>query len=291
MALEFTQSKKFQLWIHRLYGWGASLVLLGALFKLQYWPGAGIMLSIGMITETIIFFLSAFEPMEKKYHWENVYPEILEESDMDEETAASVSAAQQRRGAVPTVAAGTPQINIDLDIDKEQTDRLKNGLERLGSTIDQLTGLAVVAEASARLTENLDKASNSVGEISSSAERLSESYMTTAVGVSNINEQAKKDIETMQAASSGYKEQMTVLGKSLAAVNASFELQLQDNEHYRQNYGALNNEVGSLVGSVQKSVEQTQLLTTDMASLNDNVSKLNTVYGSMLTAVTSVLNK
>ncbi len=279
MAGNFTQSKTFKSFINKAYGWGASLVLLGALFKLQHWTGAGIMLSIGMITECIIFFISAFEPVEKTYQWDNVFPELAEGGSNAEGTPVLRGVANN----------SMPQMN--LDIDKDQTDRLKSGLERLGSTIDQLTSLAAVAEASARLTENLDKATQSVGSITGSAGNLSEAYITSASSINHISEQAKKGLESLATAQAGYKDQMNFLNKNLAAVNSSFELQLQDNERYKQSYESLNKELSSLVGSVKKSVDQTQQLSTDMASLNDNVSKLNTVYGSMLTAVTSVLNK
>ncbi|MDR0660318.1 MAG: gliding motility protein GldL [Prevotellaceae bacterium] len=273
----FTQSKSFKSFINKAYGLGAAVVLLGALFKLQHWPFAGVMLSIGMFTECIIFVISAFEPVEKSYQWDNVFPELVGEGN-DEGTSL-------QRGGVGTA----PQIN--LDIDQEQTDRLKGGLEKLGNTIDQLTSLAAVAEASARLTENLDRATQSVGSVTGSAGNLSEAYITTAASINSISEQTKKGMESLASAQAGYKDQMNFLNKNLAAVNSSFELQLQDNERYRENYDSLNKEIGSLVGTVKKSVDQTQRLSSDMASLNDNVAKLNTVYGSMLTAVTSVLNK
>lgn len=281
MAGNFTQSKTFKSFINKAYGWGASLVLLGALFKLQHWTGAGIMLSIGMITECIIFFISAFEPVAKDYHWDNVFPELADDNENESDKSTAI-----QRGSV---GGGMPQIN--LGIDKDQTDRLKSGLEKLGGTIDQLTSLAAVAEASARLTENLDRATQSVGAITGSAGSLSEAYIASASSINNISEQAKQGIESLAIAQAGYKEQMSFLNKSLAAVNTSFELQLQDNDRYKQSYESLNKEISMLVGSVKKSVDQTQQLSTDMASLNDNVSKLNTVYGSMLTAVTAVLNK
>ena len=68
-----------------LYGWGASLVILGALFKILYLPGADLMLMIGMGTEAVIFFFSAFEKAPKEYHWENAYPQIIDnEADADD---------------------------------------------------------------------------------------------------------------------------------------------------------------------------------------------------------------
>jgi len=59
-----------------LYGMGAAVVIIGALFKLQHWTGADIMLIVGLVTEAFIFALSAFEPVEKDLDWSLVYPEL-----------------------------------------------------------------------------------------------------------------------------------------------------------------------------------------------------------------------
>lgn len=67
-----------------LYGWGATLVIVGALFKLQHWKGAGTMLTIGMSVEAVIFFFSAFEPIHEEVDWTLVYPELAGMSDDDE---------------------------------------------------------------------------------------------------------------------------------------------------------------------------------------------------------------
>ncbi len=63
-----------------LYGMGAAVVIVGALFKIQHWPGASAFLIIGLLTEAAIFALSAFEPLDVDYHWENVYPQLVDES-------------------------------------------------------------------------------------------------------------------------------------------------------------------------------------------------------------------
>ena len=57
---EFTQGRTFKKIMGKLYGWGASVVILGALFKLQHWEGAGLMLIVGLGTEALIFFMSGF---------------------------------------------------------------------------------------------------------------------------------------------------------------------------------------------------------------------------------------
>ena len=73
---EFVESKAYKNVMKFVYGWGASVVLMGALFKIMHWPGAGPMLIAGMGTEVLIFFLSAFEPLHEEVDWTLVYPEL-----------------------------------------------------------------------------------------------------------------------------------------------------------------------------------------------------------------------
>ena len=63
---ELVQSSGWKNFMAKLYGLGASVVIIGALFKIQHWPFAGTMLTVGLFTESIIFFFSAFEPLHKK---------------------------------------------------------------------------------------------------------------------------------------------------------------------------------------------------------------------------------
>ena len=83
MALINPNSKKFKNLMAKLYGWGASIVILGALFKLMDWPGAGAMLTIGLGTEAVIFFFSAFEKPHEEPDWSLVYPELAYMKDPD----------------------------------------------------------------------------------------------------------------------------------------------------------------------------------------------------------------
>src|SRR6188768_3603938 len=82
---EITQGKKFKKFMVKLYGWGASVVIVGALFKIQHYPGAGLMLVIGLSTEAVIFFFSAFEPPHEDVDWSLVYPELAGMHDDDPE--------------------------------------------------------------------------------------------------------------------------------------------------------------------------------------------------------------
>lgn len=70
------QGKKWKSFMGKLYGFGAAIVIIGALFKIQHWPFAGVMLTVGLGTEAIIFFFSAFEKPHEDPDWSLVYPEL-----------------------------------------------------------------------------------------------------------------------------------------------------------------------------------------------------------------------
>ena len=76
----------------KLYGFGAAVVIVGALFKIMHWPFSGPMLIVGLGTEAIIFIFSAFEPIHEDPNWEHGYPELAfahsEELDHDALPAA-----------------------------------------------------------------------------------------------------------------------------------------------------------------------------------------------------------
>ena len=65
----------------KVYGIGAAIVIVGAMFKILHLPGAGEMLGIGLTTEAVIFLLSAFEPKHKDPDWAKVYPELADDYD------------------------------------------------------------------------------------------------------------------------------------------------------------------------------------------------------------------
>ena len=73
---EIVQSSGWKSFTAKLYGFGASIVIIGALFKIQHWPGAGVALTAGLTIEAIIFFFSAFEPLHEELDWTLVYPEL-----------------------------------------------------------------------------------------------------------------------------------------------------------------------------------------------------------------------
>lgn len=73
---KIVESKGYKNFMSKLYGIGASVVIVGALFKITHINGADIMLFFGLITEAVIFFFSAFEKPHVEPDWSLVYPQL-----------------------------------------------------------------------------------------------------------------------------------------------------------------------------------------------------------------------
>ena len=92
---QITEANWYKLMMPKLYGWGAAIVILGALFKIEHLPGASYMLMAGLGMEAIIFFFSAFEKPHVDPDWSLVYPELAHMEDPN----SNKRPAQQLDGA------------------------------------------------------------------------------------------------------------------------------------------------------------------------------------------------
>ncbi|MDR1897015.1 MAG: gliding motility protein GldL [Prevotellaceae bacterium] len=283
--MSFFESKAGKRVMTFAYGAGAAVVIAGALFKLQHWPFAGGMLTLGMSVEAIIFIISAFEPIPKEYHWETVFPEIMNEG-------PSPHPHQHQQSVAPRTAQQPGgNVNFDLNIDKSTTDGLKEGIKKFSESINQMANMSSLVDAASELTGKMHTASGTIGAVSDSATVLSDSYYKGVQAIQTLNEQSKAGLERLHSGYEFYRGQLEALGHTMGALNSSYELYLQESKKIQNDYITLHGETQQLVNNINISVSETQKLGTQMASLNNNVENLNYIYGSMLTAVNSVLNK
>jgi gliding motility-associated protein GldL len=262
---EITQGKKFKRFMARLYGWGAAVVILGALFKIQHLPGAGLMLMLGLGTEAIIFFFSAFEPPHEDVDWSLVYPELAGMGDEDH------LSKKERKKKTDPVAQQLDRLMADAKIGPELIESLGTGLRSLSENTSQMANMSTASVATESYVQNVTKAAQSVGQMTDSYTRAAQAADQLAV--------ATDDVKV-------YKDQVVSAGKNLAALNAVYELQLQDsNEHLKQTsrfYEGIN----ELMGNLNSSLDDTRKYRAEVATLAQNLAKLNTVYGNMLSAMT-----
>ena len=136
--MNFANSKFYKWIMPYLYGWGASLVILGALFKIIHLPYANQMLILGMGTEALIFFMSAWENPPKNYKWERAYPGILDAEDADPDDV--------------TVTQQLDKMLEDVNVDAKVIKNLGDGLKKLSNSA---SGLGEVAEGTKKYNSQM----------------------------------------------------------------------------------------------------------------------------------------
>jgi gliding motility-associated protein GldL len=280
--MSFLERKGVKRIIAMAYGLGASVVIAGALFKLMHWTGAGTMLIFGMSVEALIFVISAFEPLPKEYHWDTVFPELSDSNAIPDNHNVLPQRAQ---------SGGGGGVNFDLNVDSATTDELKENIRKFSNSMNQMSGFSNLAGAASDLARTMYSASDSIVAVGESAGALSDSYSKGSMIIQQVNEQSKAGLEQIYSGYEYYRGQLETLGRTMGALNSSYELYLQEAKKVQNDYYVLHNEIQQLAGNINISISETGKLGAEMTSLNNNVANLNSIYGSMLTAVNSVLNK
>jgi gliding motility-associated protein GldL len=287
---EIVQSSGWKNFMSKLYGFGASVVIVGALFKIQHWTGAGVMITIGLSTEAVIFFFSAFEPLHEELDWTLVYPELAGMTDPDEiETIKE--AGKIGRNTLDRFEDLVQDANIAPDTFK----KLGDSLNKLNSVSSNMSDISEATVATSQYASNMKSAANTVGNLSNtftqSASSLQESIGTLSTSYAGLSSTVKGEISAITESTKNYGSQLDNVNKNLAALNTVYELQLRDsNTHLKESqslYGGLN----QLLDNLKQSAEETQKYKTEISQLSQNLSSLNTVYGNMLAAMNVITKK
>lgn len=250
-------SKKWKQFMAKLYGIGAAVVILGALFKIEHWAGASAMLIVGLGTEAVIFFFSAFEPPHEEVDWSLVYPELA--TGHGNEHGSSKKSNQ-------SLTAQLDNMLVEAKIEPELIASLGEGMRSLSNQTSQLNDITDVGTASKEYAEGLRGANNKVGE-------LVDTYRTASESLTGLSSHAA------DTASAG--EHLAKMSENLSSLNNMYELQLQDLEKSRQLYGGIND----LLTNLQDSVDDTKMYKENISELAKNLRSLNTVYSNMLNAM------
>ena len=264
-------SKGWKKFMAKLYGFGAAVVIVGALFKIMHWPFAGPMLVVGLSTEALIFIFSAFEPIHEEPNWELVYPELaLGHSDeLDHE--ALPAAARGGKGGGTGVTEHLDRMLEEAKIDGQLLERLGDGMRALGENAAQLKGVTSAAAATDSYVTSLKEASDKVAT-------LSDAYERASVSISGMTSSSKEG--------ESFGEQMQKVSKNLAALNNVYELQLKGSSAHLEATEKFQGQVTEMMKNLSDSAKDTAIYKENMAMLSKNLTDLNNVYGNMLKAMT-----
>ncbi|MEM9983817.1 MAG: gliding motility protein GldL [Bacteroidota bacterium] len=249
----FLKSRTGKVTMNFIYGAAAAVVIVGALFKILHWEGANLMLIIGMFTEAGVFLLSAFDPPADDYEWERVYP-ILAEKDPE------IPALETSSYSMPEL----PEIPSNLFSDLSST---------LTGLNDEVGKLGAVADAAGATNEYADRIRNA----SSKIESLNQSYNVAVDSMSGFANAATD--------AQAYHEQVQTITKNLSTLNSIYELELQDAKTHLKSLNQFYGAMTEAMNSMAEATKDAQQYKDGMAQLNQNLQKLNGVYGSMLSAM------
>jgi gliding motility-associated protein GldL len=287
---EIVQSSGWKNFMAKLYGLGASVVIVGALFKIQHWTGAGVMLTIGLLTEAVIFFFSAFEPLHEELDWTLVYPELAGMTDPDE-----IENIKEAGIAGHTTLERFEDLVENVNVGPEAFKRLGESLNKLNTVSSNLSDVSEATVATSQYASNMKNAASSVGNLagtfSQSANSLQESIQTLSTSYSSLSNNVKSDLTSITDGTKNYNSQVENLNKNLAALNAVYELQLRDSNNQFKETQAIYGGMNSLLENLKNSADETQKYREEIGQLSKNLSSLNSIYGNMLSAMNVFTNK
>ena len=311
---ESYQGKKV---VGMVYSLGASVVIVGALFKILHLAFASEMLFVGMMTEALLFAIGCLDKPHPEFHWEEVFPQLVDLHTVSAEEAAHVQTLARpdlagTTGGKPAAVAAPAEKLASAKapgLKDEDFEALKAGIADLAKTASQFSELGKVAQSGVKLNEKLAAAEAATDSYAAATSALTQSYaqvsgemqqmtgeIQKAAGeMKNVTGEIQHSADEMKQVTDqtrAYKQGVELIGKNLATLNSAYELQLQTlNEQtaaHKQVTALSQEAAASVKGAVAaaKEAEEAQAAYAKSAKLlQKQVADLNEVYGNMLNAL------
>ncbi len=215
---EFSESKKYKNFMSKVYGFGATIVLVGALFKLTHWPGANILLTVGLLTEAVIFFFSAFEPAHIEPDWSLVYPELWELYHGEGSPSKAPKSSTRTTTTNPSTGDKLDEMFQNAGITAKSLEKLSEGFNKLGENTEKMAEISNAMAATNNYTKAMNKAAESVNAMESQLSSTANFNATSK----KLNDTMVNYIEKVNASvqsTETLNHQMNDLSKRIAAMN------------------------------------------------------------------------
>ncbi|HXI00934.1 MAG TPA: gliding motility protein GldL [Sphingobacteriaceae bacterium] len=256
---------KFRIGLNSLISWGASVVIIGLMFKILHWEGGELMIAIGLITEAFLFFIMGFQAEPKDPAWERVYPEL------DEDYKGELPTASSRVSATsPSSTAALDKMMEDAKIGPALIESLGTGLRTFGDKVASISNVADAGVATSEFTTKLKTASSGFDNLNVAFEKAT----------ANLVEMGNSTVD-----SKAYHEQVNNLAKNLSSLNAVYELELQDSSAHLKSMNKFYSNLSLTMQNFNESMEDSKQFKEEVGRLAKNLSSLNAIYGNMLSAM------
>jgi len=285
---KYLASEKGRRFFHVTYSIGASIVILGALFKINHWKMGTEILLIGMITEALIFALSAFDRPSKDYKWEEVYPVLA--SDNGKEAGEENTGLDLEVGNGPRVRGpGGTVIIGGVGGSSSGSAALSGGSAVIGGggIVGNVTAdTTEVVDASEKYAEQLKKASENMekfAEITNSLALTSDALLSSFQSINDNSQGLGNNTQ-------GYITQMESLNRNLAGLNTIYEIQLKGVSGQIHTIEEINAGLDRIKNLYNGSLVDSSIFKNETEKMAQQLSELNRVYARMLQAMTVNMN-
>ncbi|GAA4324842.1 hypothetical protein GCM10023149_26760 [Mucilaginibacter gynuensis] len=260
--------KKKPFGIDNIISIGATVVIIGLLFKINHYKGAEYLIAIGLGAEAVLFLILGLQRDTEEVDWTRAYPELAD--DYNGELPKVATPRQVSTGTNFSNTAALDKMLTDAKIGPELISSLGDGLRTFG---DKVSSISKVADAGAATTEFATK----VKSASASYDNLSVAFEKASV---NLTEMANSNTD-----SKAYHEQVNNLAKNLSALNAVYELELQDSSAHLKSMNTFYHNLSLTMQNFNESLDDSKHFKEEVGRLAKNLASLNSIYGNMLTAM------
>ena len=250
------------------YSWGASIVIIGTMFKLLHLPYANWVIGIALSVEALIFFIFGFEKPGSEYHWEDVFPILKSKNPMDRPdfTGVNVSAMinseanaeDDNMNASARISMSGGDSFMSADDTKKLSVATQKYLEQLSSMSQNMERFSQVTNS---LTDVSDTLLNSYKSITDNSEGLSQN-------------------------STGYVQQMEALNRNISGLNTMYEIQLKGVSSHLDTLEHINSGLNRIKEMYDGSVVDSSVFRSETDKMTRQLVELNNVYGRLLQAMT-----
>lgn len=217
--------KTKEAWMNFVYSFGAAIVIIGALCKINHWSLFGIsatwILAAGLITEALIFVVFAFDPpkSEESYAWENVYPELLDRhakpNPLHSSASGGVNSHELMMEMENSLSHKLDKMLEDAKLDVNLFERLRTGIDKFSNSVDQINQTVDVSASTHKYNDQLNKAASHM----ESMNQLYSMQLEHGQKQSDFNKKYIADLEKSAAQSEKFNEELQGLSSNLNNLN------------------------------------------------------------------------
>lgn len=292
----FLSSDKGKRLLNFCYSWGASVVILGAMFKILHLPYGNTMIAVGMVTEFFVFFVFGFERPNNDYRWEDVFPVLKSKNPLDRPDFAQASgaspvvrpetytdadklaaAADGKKNPPPRINAGgagggnigSPGgFGASVGLSENDSQNLSAGIQKLLDAADRIAQIPQLTEATQKYLEQLSA-------IAGDMERFS----SITGSLSHVS-------EGINRSSQGYVQQMETLNRNISGLNTIYEVQLRSISSQISSIEHINAGLNRIRELYDGSIVDSSVFRTETEKMAQQLAQLNLVYSRLLQAMT-----